>query len=409
MLWLCGILHVFTHIYHVALLPLYLLVQQDLNLASVEQATLLVTVLMLSYYLPSYPLGVLADSLNRKKLLAVGLIINGLGFVALSYAQSYALALTCVILAGIGGSFYHPAATAWVARLYPVGTGKALGLVGIGASVGFFLSPVYTGWRAEVTGNWRTPVFELGWAGVVCAFVFLWLAQEEPSAKAKPRPAVMPGKIFPTPALWLSFLAASLALSMRDFAGSSMGSLGSLFLQQAHGYNIKDTGLALSGIFLASSISNPLFGRLSDGGRSRWCFVVLTLAAVMVAMVPRVPTSAVVPVFATYGFFFMASFPIVEAALMESVPDNVRGRVFGLFITVGGLVGNLAHWLVGNWVKALGPVASSPTSYYWMYAILAGLLLLSTVGLLFLHAIRKREAALAHETPAEASPGAEAA
>src|SRR5687767_11798116 len=92
MLWLCGILHVFTHIYHVALLPLYLLVQKDLNLSSVEQATLLVTVLMLSYYLPSYPLGVLADSLNRKKLLAVGLIINGLGFVALSYAQSYALA-----------------------------------------------------------------------------------------------------------------------------------------------------------------------------------------------------------------------------------------------------------------------------------------------------------------------------
>src|SRR5262249_16423585 len=138
-------------------------------------------------------------------------------------------------------------------------------------------------------------------------------------------------------------------------------------------------GLALSGIFLASSVSNPLFGRLSDSGRSRWCFLLLAIAALTVALVPHVPTSAVVPVFATYGFFFMASFPIVEAALMESVPDNVRGRVFGLFITVGGLVGNLAHWLAGNWVKALGPAANLPASYYSMYAMLAGLLLLSTV------------------------------
>ena len=84
-------------------------------------------------------------------------------------------------------------------------------------------------------------------------------------------------------------------------------------------------------------------------------------------------------------------------------------QVFGLFITVGGLVGNLAHWLAGNWVKTLGPAATSVASYYRIYAILAGLLLLSTVGLPFLHAIRKREEVLAHETPAEASPGAEAA
>jgi predicted MFS family arabinose efflux permease len=192
------------------------------------------------------------------------------------------------------------------------------------------------------------------------------------------------------------FFAASFAFSMRDFVGSSMGSLGSLFLQRAHGYSLQHTGLALSGIFLASSISNPLFGRLSDGGRSRWCFFVLIVAALMVALVPHVPAAAVVLVFGTFGFFFMASFPIVEAALMESVPDSVRGRVFGLFITVGGLVGNLAHWLAGHWVKTLGPEASSLASYYRPYAILAGLLLLSTLGLLFLRAIRQREERLIH-------------
>ena len=37
-LWLCGVLHAFTHIYHVALFPLYLPLQKDLGLATIEAA-----------------------------------------------------------------------------------------------------------------------------------------------------------------------------------------------------------------------------------------------------------------------------------------------------------------------------------------------------------------------------------
>ena len=127
-LWLTGVLHAFTHVYNVALLPLYLRIQQDLRLSGVEQATLLVTVMMLAYILPSYPLGVLADRWSRKKLLAVGLAINGLGFVGLSLAPNYAWALASVIVTGFGGSFYHPAATALIARLFPeAGPGAGAG------------------------------------------------------------------------------------------------------------------------------------------------------------------------------------------------------------------------------------------------------------------------------------------
>ena len=87
-LWLCGALHAFTHIYHVALMPLYLPIQRDLQLAGVEQATLLVTLTMIAYFVPSYGMGVLADRLSRKKLLATGLMINGLGYLGLSFAPN---------------------------------------------------------------------------------------------------------------------------------------------------------------------------------------------------------------------------------------------------------------------------------------------------------------------------------
>src|SRR5215471_6024943 len=116
-LWLTGMLHGFTHLYGTALLPLYLVMQRDLKLASVSQATSFVTVLLVAYYLPSYALGVLADRMSRKKLLVYGLVINALAFVGLAYSRSYGWAMACVIIAGIGGSSYHPAATAMIARM----------------------------------------------------------------------------------------------------------------------------------------------------------------------------------------------------------------------------------------------------------------------------------------------------
>ena len=125
---LTTILHAFTHVYQVALVPLYLTIQTDLKLSHVGQATALVSVMMISYFVPSYPMGVLADRVSRKHLLGVGLLINGLGFVSLAYAPNYAMALASVAIAGLGGSFFHPAATALIARLHPQGTGRALGL-----------------------------------------------------------------------------------------------------------------------------------------------------------------------------------------------------------------------------------------------------------------------------------------
>jgi len=391
-LWLCGILHAFTHIYQVTLLPLYLLIQIELQLPSVEKVTLLVTVLGMAYFIPSYPLGILADKYSRKRLMTIGLIINSLGFIGLSLISTYPQALFCIAIAGFGGSFYHPSATALIARLFPNDTGKALGWVGVGASCGFFVGPLYAGWRAEASG-WRAPVLELGILGLVAALVFQRLAQEQPVIEPLPSRSARSNKLFPRWPLLFFFLAASFAFSLRDFAGSGMGTLTSLFLPQAHGFSTKATGLALAGMFLASAISNPFFGGLSERSRMRRICSVLLMSALAIWLFPWVHSQWAVILLFVYGFFFLSSYPMVEAALMQSVDDSVRGRVFGLFITIAGLCGNLAHWVVGHWVKTLGMNAYGPEGYYVLYAILALLLVLSLTGLPFLNAIRKQEEA----------------
>jgi MFS family permease len=395
---LTGMLHGFTHLYGTALLPLYLLMQRDLKLDSVSKATSLVTIMMVAYFLPSYPLGVLADRTSRKKLLAYGLTINALAFVGLAFAPNYSWAFACVILAGIGGSSYHPAATAMIARLFPKNTGRALGLAGIGSGAGFFLGPLYTGWRAATlepvlgAAAWRRPILEIGVLGIFAAGLFAWLASEEAVVAADRKQATLPaGKLFPTPALWVFFLLTSFLFSLRDFAGLSMASLSSLFLQNAEGYDTRRAGIAVSALFVGSVISNPLLGSLSDGRRKLWITCVIGIGSSLIILFPHVPARWTIPCLLAFGFFFLASFPILEAALMQSVPDAVRGRVFGIYVMITGFVGGLAAWVVGLLVKQMGDAARVGHNYFVLYAAVGGLGLLALAGLPCLHAIRKRE------------------
>jgi MFS family permease len=150
----------------------------------------------------------------------------------------------------------------------------------------------------------------------------------------------------------------------------------------------------LSGIFLATVISNPLFGHLSDRGRKRWACLVHGVAATIIVIFPHLPGGQhrwFFVVFMAYGFFFMASYPIVEAGVMHAVHDSVRGRAFGLWITVGGLLGNLSHWLIGHWVAGFGTRAAQPEAYYALYAALALLLIASLIGLPCLQAVQRLE------------------
>jgi MFS family permease len=397
MLWLAGVLHAFTHVYHVALIPLYLLIQRDFKFESIGKATSLVTIMLVAYYLPGYALGILADRVSRKKLLAWGLAINAVGFIGLAFAPNYPCAVLAIIVAGIGGSGYHPAATAMIARLCPTYTGKALGLVGIGAGVGFFLGPLYSGWRAAAlepalgAAAWRRPVLELGIIGLVGAIFFALLADnEKPFAenKADIHPT---GKMFPTTALVFIFVACSVAFCLRDFGGAGMVSLSSIFLQNTHGFDSRRAGIAVSSLFLGSVIGNPLLGGLSDRRRKRWITFVICTGATLIVMFPHLPASWTIPCFFAFGFFFLACFPMVEAALMQSVPDAVRGRVFGFFVMMTGLFGNLAHWFVGAQVRRMGDAAHVGENYFTLYNLLAGAVFLSLLGLPCLYLLRKRE------------------
>ena len=384
-LLLVTVLHAFTHIFHVALMPLYLPMVKDLGFPSVDRATILVSIMMIAYYLPSYPMGVLADRLRAKGLLGWGLALDSVGFIGLGFCQNFWQALFCVVVAGLGGSCFHPAATSLLVRLFHEARGRALGISAVGAGLGFFIGPLYSGWRGESAG-WRSAVIELGFAGIAMSGVFAWLADDVPLAHHDTPARRNPPK--PDAALVGAFLLMAVCFALRDFGGAGNATLSSLYLQQAHGDTVETSGRVLSVLFVTSMVSSPLFGHLSDRRRTATATGLILVSAVLLGSLPFLPRVAFPWVFTGFGFFFMASYPVVEAGLMEILPAALRGRAFGLFITIGGITGNLSHWLLGIWVHQLGPAAKHAESYRPVYLCLAGLVAASVSGLVILRRLR---------------------
>ena len=187
---LCTLLHAFTHAYSALLVPLYLLVVTDLKLPGVKHAAMVVTVYSVVYWGLAFVSGMLADRLNRKLLLSIGLMGNALAVVGMGLTRSYEMLLVFAVLAGVAGSLFHPAANAMIPAHFPRSPGMAIGLLGAGSGLGFFLGPQYAGWRAESAtwqfgqvANWQRPLVELGLIGLILGVLFMLFAREAPDRR----------------------------------------------------------------------------------------------------------------------------------------------------------------------------------------------------------------------------------
>ncbi len=402
---LCGLLHFFTHAFVAMLVPLYLLIRSDLALPRTWMATLLVTIQGAAYCLTALPAGRLADAISRKLALTLGLLVNSLAFIALAFVGSYWQAVVILLIAGVAGGFYHPAGNALLVSMYPQKPGRVMGLAGMGAAVGFFFGPTFAGWRADAA-SWRAPCFELGLAGLLGAAVFWLLAYEAPVRRTADR-AARNGRPFPLSRVVLGYVAGmSLLLGFREFGGSGVGSLSSLYLQSAQAFTVKKTGLFLGLMSLPAFIGNPIFGSLSDSPRRLWWAAgVLLTAGACALLIPfaGLATTGRGPLILTamvlQQLFLLSSFPVVEAALGESVPDQLRGRAFGMYTTIAGLIGSTSAWAMGSVLDLMRERAASPAAFVLPFSLLALMIVASISALFVLRALRRRMQREGIETP----------
>lgn len=421
-LGLCMLLHGFTHAYGTMLVPLYLPMRDELNLRGVGAASLIVTVYGLVYCLGSYPAGVLADRGNRKVLLGVGLIVNALAIGLMGLTRRYESLILLGVLAGVAGTLFHPAANALSTAHYPRSPGMAIGVLSIGAGIGFFAGPRYAGWRAEAAG-WQAPLVEAGLFGIAFGVLFLLVAREVRKPVPVPRlacPAVPPpggertvGQANRgTPGAWHGengsvggeaavvhqalpapmrtplgsrlrwrMVAIAAVLAARDFAGIASLSLASIYLQKARGLSVGEAGLIVGSMMLIAIVANPIAVYFSPGRRRLPVLAVILIASgAIIAVVPFVPLQYVLAVLCLFQACHLGSYAVSEAAMLERVDPAVRGRVIGIFLTIAGTIASSSPWLMGAWVDAMGQRAFEPRAYALPFGTLGGLLVLSALS-----------------------------
>jgi DHA1 family multidrug resistance protein-like MFS transporter len=378
---LSTLLHAFTHAYATMLVPLYLLMAHDLHLGGVQAVSLIVTVYGLVYFLGSYGAGVLADRVDRKLLLSAGLIGNALAITLMGFTRRYELLIALGIVAGIFGTLFHPSANALVTAHFPKAPGMAIGLLGCGAGLGFFAGPQYAGWRAEAArwefmdvANWQRPCVELGIAGLVVGVLFMLLAREVPRARRDeddPHPPL-------TTTMRKRVIALAAVLGCRDFAGVASLSLVGIYLLRAHGLDAKRTGFIVGAMMLVSVFVNPLFVYFS-GGRRRLPTLssILVAGGLVVATLPMWPLRWVLPVMCVFQTFQLGSYAVSDAATLERVPANIRGRVVGLFLLFAGTFASTGPWVMGAWSDWLGPRKHEAMAYMPHFATLGVLMIIA--------------------------------
>ncbi len=148
------------------------------------QTGLLGSSFLLVYALGAFPLGVLADRIKRKDVIAAGVALWSLATVLTAFATSFISLLATRALLGIGEASYNPAGISLLSSYFPrERRAQILSRWGAGALVGFALGIIVGSLVAQLTGQWRLAFLFTGPPGLI--FAFLMWKSYEPARQAR--------------------------------------------------------------------------------------------------------------------------------------------------------------------------------------------------------------------------------
>ncbi len=326
------------------------------------------TLFILIYAVAGLPLGRLADTWSRRKLMAIGVAawagLTALGGAAVSYGMLAATRLGV----GIGEAVCAPAANSWIAGMIPAER-RARAMAGfmMAVPVGVMLSAAITGPVAQAWG-WRAALAVAAAPAILLAPALL--ALREPDRPAAVSTAGSVWGLLRIPALrWIAISGAIL-----NFALYSFSTFLPAFLKRYHGLSVAEAGVwtgigsgaaGVAGAMLAGIWGDRVFARRSNGRlvlAASAALVSSPLAFAAIALPPRSPGAALALIMPAYGLLQMY-YGLVYAALNDVVPPEVRGTAMAGYLLVtylgGAAFGPLVTGMLSDRlarVAARGPV-----------------------------------------------------
>jgi len=293
------------------------------------------------YAIVGVPLGRLADSASRKKLLACGVVIWTALTASAGLAHTYALLLFSRVGVGVGEAACAPTATSWLGDLFPPAKrSRVLALFMLGVPVGGALGYFFSGPLAEAYG-WRAAMVFAAVPALLLVPALLTL-QEPLRGASELHPAPLSRasmwNVLRIPTLW--WIIASGALL--NFNAYAFATFLPAFLSRVHGLSLARSGVATGIVYLAGGVSGgTIAGYLGDSivhrrkdGRLLYAAVLALLAIPFACAGILRPAGSLYLAMAFLALTYAALttyYGLVYSAIQDLVAPNQRGSVMAIY------------------------------------------------------------------------------
>ena len=316
------------------------------------------------YALVGLPLGRLADSWSRKRLLAAGVAVwaSLTGFGGL--ARSYLVLMVSRLGVYLGEAACAPAATSWIGDLYPPERrSRALAVFMLGVPIGGALSYAISGPAAQAWG-WRAALLVAALPAVLLIPALARLSEPARGASETRRAAaatVSPvSSILRIPTMW--WIIASGALV--NFNLYALATFLPAFLTRYHGLSVGQAGLwagagygvaGIAGGMIAGAWGDRVIHKRKDGrmlSAAAAALVAAPVALVGIRQPAGAAAASIALIMIAYGFLNMY-YGLVYSAMHDIVAPAVRGTTMAIYF--------LAMYLCG---ASFGPLITGRLSDY---------------------------------------------
>ena len=329
------------------------------------QLGLIGTAFTLVYAIAGVPLGRMADTGSRRKIMGWGLTawsgltaVNGL-------AWNFWTFLLVRMGVGIGEASYAPAANSLIGDLFPAHKrARAMGIFMLGLPFGLLLAFFTIGWMVQLFDSWRAPFFIAAVPGLILA-VFIFLIKEPQRGAAEvvrvsQEPIKNPiRKVLAIRTFWwlvmagLAFNFATYACNafmvpmlMRYFAVPLVDA------SVATGVIVGVTGLF--GLTLGGWVADRIHARFERGRLlfATISMLVATLCTGYALLAGQIAVGLFVAVFSIGWLFAYNFYTCVYTAIQDVVEPRLRATAMALFFAglylLGGGLGTVVVGLLSD-------------------------------------------------------------
>lgn len=281
------------------------------------------------------------DTVGRKKMIVIGLIIFSASEFLFGIGQTLPVLFVSRVLGGISAAFIMPAVTAFIADITTMETrSKALGFMSAAISTGFIIGPGIGGFLADF--GTRVPFFFAGGLALFAAiFSLLMLREPERYQEAVAEDEEKPGikRIFAR-----RYFIVFVIILILSFGLASFESIFSLFVDHKFGFTPKDIAIIITGGGLVGALAQVLlFDKLARMiGEKRLIFFCLIFSAVLVFFATFVQSYFAV---LAVTIIIFVGFDLIRPAAtsyLSKIAGNEQGFVGGMnsmFTSIGNVFG----------------------------------------------------------------------